>query len=130
MFNKLLRGAVGAGAIISLMVLNGCGSGSVSAATDAKKNKVIVGNGNSGGTAATSSTTTTSTMTAATPGEPVLSPNGTKGEFDVADNFTTSATLQVSTETVPASLDPGLSPLTGQALKHRSSRYPRSLLGR
>jgi hypothetical protein len=37
---------------------------------------------------------------------PVASPNGTTGEFNVADNFDINTTLSNTVETVPASLDP------------------------
>jgi hypothetical protein len=40
------------------------------------------------------------------PTEPVNVANGTHGENDIADNFTTSTTLTPTIETVPASLDP------------------------
>lgn len=104
MFNDKLGGALGVGIAISLLALGGCGANSSSAATtDAKKKVAVTTPGSSGGST-TSTTTTTTTSTTVT--EPVVSPNGTKGESDVADNFNLASTLASTVETVPLSLDP------------------------
>jgi hypothetical protein len=42
----------------------------------------------------------------ASPTEPVVSPNGLKGEFDIADNFNVQTTLKPTVEMVPVSSDP------------------------
>jgi hypothetical protein len=63
-----------------------------------------------------------------TPTEPVVSPNGTHGEFDIADNFTTSTTLMPTIETVPVSSDPvgafRFTCLSGQLLRDDPIVYP------
>ena len=55
-------------------------------------------------TTAPASTTTTTTTTTTTSGW-VASPNGTKGEFDVADNFAVNATLLVDSSALPVEAD-------------------------
>jgi hypothetical protein len=60
--------------------------------------------------------------------EPVISPNGTKGEFDIADNFDVQTTLIPTVETVPAGLDPvgafRFTCLAGQLAKDDPIVYP------
>ena len=109
MYNKVLRGAIGAAVVSSAVLVSGCGVSS-SAATDAARKKTPLPPGQSSGSTNTTTTTTTTpttTTTTTTPGtEPVVSPNGIKGEFDVADNFDVASTLTPTIETVPVSSDP------------------------
>jgi hypothetical protein len=59
---------------------------------------------------------------------PVVSPNGLKGEFDVADNFDLASTLKPTVETVPVSGDPvgafRFTCLAGQLAKDDPIVYP------
>jgi Domain of unknown function (DUF1996) len=110
MNNKLLRGAFCAAVISSAVLISGCGVSS-SAATDAARKKTTLPPGQSSGstnatTTTTTTTPTTTTTTTASGAEPVVSPNGIKGEFDVADNFNIASTLTPTIEVVPASSDP------------------------
>jgi hypothetical protein len=110
MNNKILRGAFCAAVVSSAVLISGCGVSS-SAATDAARKKTTVPPGQSSGstnaTTTTTPTTSTTTTTTTTSGiEPVVSPNGIKGEFDVADNFDVASTLSPTIEVVPASSDP------------------------
>jgi hypothetical protein len=54
----------------------------------------------------TPSPTPTPTPVPTTITYPVVSPNGLKGEFDIADNFDLASTLMPTVETVPVSSDP------------------------
>lgn len=66
MFNKVLRSAIGAGMVLGLTALTGCGAAGDSSATDLAKKKVAVtgnGNGNASGSATSTPSTTTTTTT-------------------------------------------------------------------
>src|SRR5437763_11397999 len=102
---------------MSALALGGCKITSTapdSSATALGKKTCLDGTQPKGNSCATTTTTPTptptptptTTTTSSSTTLPFASPNGLKGEFDVADNFDVASTLLPTVETVPVSGDP------------------------